>query len=561
MSSRIRVRSLTALSAAIAAAVVLSSLPATAAATAAVVPTSTSAQRVQVEGDTAEALAHADALGGGAATLRPFAAESTDDAGAGTAVISGTVVDGAEAGVAAVEVTAFTVTTDADGTHREIAATVTTDEAGAYRFEGLAAGSYDLFLLPVEREDLAWGWFAGGVSPGAEPLVTVADGETATLDPRILVAAIQVDGAVVSSLNGGTLNGTQVVLWGSNGPDGEGTSFFEPLLMVAIDGAPFSFGQLPPGQYLLDATQARDGYRGEWWNNAQSFETADVIEGSGWFEIGLPPIVNLGTVEVRGASATGSTVVASHSTYSGTAYKYAWYADGKAITGATGKSYRIPSSLEHKRLTVKVTGSKSGYVSSTVVTAPRGKVLLTAAPTISGRTAIKTTAWDRAYWTGYTLTASPGKWTTGTSFRYQWYADGSAIAGATAKSYTLTVPDRYKRISVKVTGRKTDYGTFTRTSAATNRVALIGSAGVTTEPRVGESIWFTTWGTWTPGAKVTVRLYADGVLVATADRSATLMRAIPSSLVGKRLRTSVTVSKPGYTTHVVYSETSRPVTW
>lgn len=559
MINRTRVRSLTVVSAVIALALVLPSMPA--AATDAASPTPGPSQRVQVEGDTAEALARADALAGGATTLRPFAAESTDDAGIGAAVISGTVVDGAGAGMAGVEVSAFAVTTTDDGTLREIAATVATDESGAYRFEALAAGSYDLFFLPLERKDLAWGWFAGGVSPGADPLVTVADGEAQTLDPRVLVPAMEIAGAVVSTRNGGILDGTRVVLWGSSGPDAEGISSFEPLLVIAIDGAPFSFGQLPPGQYLLDATRARGSYLGEWWNNAQSFETADVIEASGWFELALPPIVRLGTVAISGASATGSTVMATHNTFSGTTYKYVWYADGKAISGATGKSYRIPSSLQHKRLTVKVTGSKTGGVTASATSEPRAKILLTGTPTISGKTAIKTSNLGAEWWSGYTLTANPGTWTTGATLRYQWYADGKARAGATSKTYKLQNADRGKRITVKVNGSKSGYGSFTRTSAATNRIALLGDAVMMSNPRVGERLWWSMTGTWSSDAKITLRLYADGVLVSTVDQSQDVVKAIPASWLGKRLRTTVTVIKPGYTTHVVSSETSNPVRW
>lgn len=560
MTTRIRARLLTALSAAVTATLVLSAVPATAAD----VPTPAASHRVQVEGETAVALAHAHVRPGEETTLRPFSSNTADVAGVGTSAISGTVVDGADAGVADVEVSAFLVTTDEEGTSYEIAATVATDETGAYRFDDLAAGSYDFFFLPLEREDLAWGWFAGGVSPGAEPVLQVADGESTTLAARVLVAAMQVDGAVVSSRTGGTVDGAQVVLWGSNGPDGEGISSFEPLLAIEIDGAPFSFGQLPPGQYLLDATEAPAGYRGEWWDNALTFEAADLIEQSGWFELALSPVVDLGAVGVRGASATGSTVIATHTAISGTTYRYAWYADGKAISGATSKSYRIPASLEHKRLSVKVTGSRSGYVTSTAVSAPRAKILLTATPRVSGRSAIIVGAGDDRFWPGNTLTANPGEWTTRTSFDYQWYADGKAIAGATSKSYKLKYADRYKRISVKVTGSKSDYGTFSRSSAATNRIAVLSRLSLDTFPRVGERMWPVFFGDekWTPGAKLILRLYADGRLVATKHLSDTSwFDRIPASWRGKRLRATMTVSKPGFTTHVIYSETSKPVTW
>ena len=40
---------------------------------------------------------------------------------------------------------------------------------------------------------------------------------------------------------------------------------------------------------------------------------------------------------------------------------YQWRANGINISGATGKSYVISSSVKGKKITVTVTGTKSGY--------------------------------------------------------------------------------------------------------------------------------------------------------------------------------------------------------
>ena len=40
-----------------------------------------------------------------------------------------------------------------------------------------------------------------------------------------------------------------------------------------------------------------------------------------------------------------------------TGVKYQWYLDGKAVTGATKSTYRVPQSAEGKTLSVAVTGS------------------------------------------------------------------------------------------------------------------------------------------------------------------------------------------------------------
>jgi hypothetical protein len=73
---------------------------------------------------------------------------------------------------------------------------------------------------------------------------------------------------------------------------------------------------------------------------------------------------------------------------------------------------------------------------------------------------------------GKTLTARPGAWVPSPSrFTYRWFRGSKAIAGATAKTYTLRKSDVGKRISVKVKAILTGYVSSTRTSAKTKPVA------------------------------------------------------------------------------------------
>ena len=46
---------------------------------------------------------------------------------------------------------------------------------------------------------------------------------------------------------------------------------------------------------------------------------------------------------------------------------------------------------------------------------------------------------------------------------YRWYANGKAISKATASTYTVRKAQKGKRITVRVTGRKTGYPTVSRT--------------------------------------------------------------------------------------------------
>jgi hypothetical protein len=51
---------------------------------------------------------------------------------------------------------------------------------------------------------------------------------------------------------------------------------------------------------------------------------------------------------------------------------YQWYRSGKAITGATGPTYLVQPADVGKTITIKITGTKTGYKT---------------APTTSGKTA------------------------------------------------------------------------------------------------------------------------------------------------------------------------------
>ncbi len=68
------------------------------------------------------------------------------------------------------------------------------------------------------------------------------------------------------------------------------------------------------------------------------------------------------TPKVAGTAKVGAKLTAIRGTWtSGTTYTYRWYANGKAISGATTKSITAKSALRGTKLTVKVTGKKAGY--------------------------------------------------------------------------------------------------------------------------------------------------------------------------------------------------------
>ncbi|MCI1019167.1 excalibur calcium-binding domain-containing protein [Microbacterium sp. C5A9] len=221
----------------------------------------------------------------------------------------------------------------------------------------------------------------------------------------------------------------------------------------------------------------------------------------------------IATPTISGTAAVGSTLTATPGTWTaGTAFAYQWYAGSTAIAGATAKAYTLTTSQAGAQISVKVTGKLTGYTTVSRTSAKTVKVLLAATPTISGTAAV-----------GSTLTAKTGTWATGTAFAYQWYAGSTAIAGATAKTYTLTTSQAGAQISVKVTGKLTGYTTVSRTSAKTAKVLLATTPTISGTAAVGSTLTVRT-GTWTTGTAFTYQWYRDGIAISGATASTYLVR-------------------------------------
>ncbi|KAB2591348.1 hypothetical protein [Streptomyces arboris] len=171
---------------------------------------------------------------------------------------------------------------------------------------------------------------------------------------------------------------------------------------------------------------------------------------------------------ISGKVKVGAKLTAGKGTWAPkpSSYTYRWKADGKAIAGATGATYTVPAKLLGKKVTVTVTavltGHTSGSATSAAVKVAKGDApKATAKPVISGKVKV-----------GAKLTAGKGKWTPApTSYSYQWYANGKAIAKATGSKLTLKAAQRGKKITVKVTAHRTGHTSGASTSTATKAVA------------------------------------------------------------------------------------------
>jgi serine protease len=172
-----------------------------------------------------------------------------------------------------------------------------------------------------------------------------------------------------------------------------------------------------------------------------------------------------GAPKIGGTPEVGKTLTAAVGGWNPApaSFTFQWFRSGQKIAGATGRTYRLTGADAGKRISVKVAGLKTGYVSASRTS---GRTKAIAKGTL--RTGTVTVSGTRKV--GSKLTAKAGTWTAGTKRTYRWYRSGTRIKGATKSTYRLVKADRKRTIKVRVTGTKTGYTTARKYSKATSRI-------------------------------------------------------------------------------------------
>jgi large repetitive protein len=179
---------------------------------------------------------------------------------------------------------------------------------------------------------------------------------------------------------------------------------------------------------------------------------------------------------ISGSGKVGTVLTSTPAEWklTGVTEKYQWLRDGENISRATAATYTVTKADAGTSISLRVTGTKSGYApgitESNAITGALGDAAVnTVAPAITG---------DRKV--GAYLTASKGTW-TGTSLRYtyQWLRNGNPISGATSYRYRLATADAARSISVRVTATRDGYEPGSATSSAV-RIAKLDSTTTAT---------------------------------------------------------------------------------
>ena len=181
-----------------------------------------------------------------------------------------------------------------------------------------------------------------------------------------------------------------------------------------------------------------------------------------------------GSVPTDGTIRVGTYAKLTKDQFAGSKVTYQWLNDGEAIDGATAYRYLItPDDFGHKIrvAVVKTTAGVAQTLVSKSVEFEAGIIKKAPTPGVKGKAVV-----------GSTLTAVARTWTTDVELAYQWYADGSAIDGATDETFEITPALLDAAVSVGVTGTLAGYATVEKLSA--ELTVKPGTIRFTTKPSI-----------------------------------------------------------------------------
>jgi len=181
-----------------------------------------------------------------------------------------------------------------------------------------------------------------------------------------------------------------------------------------------------------------------------------------------------GSVPTDGTIRVGTYAKLTKDQFAGSKVVYQWLKDGEAIDGATAYRYLLTADDFGHVIRAKVVSTTAG-VAKTLISKPvefeAGIIKKAPTPGVKGKAVV-----------GSTLTAVARTWTTDVELAYQWYADGSAIDGATDETFEITPALVDAAVSVGVTGTLAGYATVEKLSA--ELTVKPGTIRFTTKPSI-----------------------------------------------------------------------------
>lgn len=253
------------------------------------------------------------------------------------------------------------------------------------------------------------------------------------------------------------------------------------------------------------------------------------------------PTVSTTSVAPAGAPTVGQQLSAGSGTWvpAPTTTTYEWrYGTGPSsvVAGTSSTFTPLPADVS-KDLHLVVNVSDAALIASSrtadLGTVAAGTLTGVASPVVLGTSGV-----------AKVLTASVTATTPASATTWQWYRDTAAIPGATAATYTQTIADGGRTISVKATRTATGYLTVTSSSIARRIPAFNRTRPVISGiARKGRRLTATK-GTWAAYAHTySVRWYRNGVPITGATKYSYL---VTNKDKGKTLTVRVTAKRSGW---------------
>ena len=288
---------------------------------------------------------------------------------------------------------------------------------------------------------------------------------------------------------------------------------------------------------------------------SKSGYTNTPVTSNGITGVPLPSLTTSASAAITGTGEVGSALQGTGPTWTqpGVTSAFQWLRDGSPIPAQTALTYTVTATDIGKVLSLRVTGSKSGY-SDTVVTSngiagvPLPSLTTSTPAAIAGSGQV-----------GSTLQGAGPTWTEGgVGATYQWLRGGSAIAGQAGPAYTVTPADLGSVLSLRVTGSKSGWSD---TVVASNGIqAIAGPApvatvapGITGTPTVGSTVSATS-GSWTQPSTYGYQWRRNGAAIAGATGASYTLAPLDAA---QQITVLVTANTPG---HLAGSAASAPVT-
>jgi Bacterial Ig-like domain (group 3) len=297
---------------------------------------------------------------------------------------------------------------------------------------GTHAGNY--WDADVQVDTTAGTWVEVYPTSGAQPIATTTAVTVSPATSASQGATVTVTGTETAA--DATHPAGMIALSDGNQPLGTGAVDANGAFSVPIS-------TLQPGTHSLTAvfTDSASGYTGS---------TSPAVSYL------INPVAK--TPTISGTAKVGDKLTCKETTTSGETATFTWDAAGKKV--GTGSTLTVPASTVGKTITCTVSVKVTGGTASTKTSAATKKVAegsalkATKKPTLSGAGKV-----------GKTEKVAHGTWSpAASSYSYQWYLGSRKIAHATKSSYKLVKADGGKKVSVKVTAKKTGYASGTATT-------------------------------------------------------------------------------------------------